>query len=56
MKQMDNQNLVNYIENRKSEIQSLIALDKEIKADPYTNVALYIEIQKIEKIMKKGGE
>lgn len=48
--------LNNYIDKRKKEIQKLLELDHEIKADPYENIARLKEVLAIEKIIRKGGE
>ena len=49
-------NILDYIAQRKKEINKMLAIDKAIKADPYDNIARLKEVEKIEKIILKGGE
>ena len=50
---MNKQKIINYIEKRKAEIEAMLVLDREIKADPYDNVARLIEVEKFEKVFMK---
>ena len=47
---------LDYIAKRKDEILRLIRIDREIKADPYDNVARLKELEGVEKIIRKHKE
>ena len=42
---------LNYIAQRKREILKMLAIDRDIKADPYDNLARLKEVEKIEKVL-----
>jgi len=46
--------VLDYIARRKKEIGAMLETDKAIGADPYDNVARLKEVEKIEKIIRKG--
>jgi len=42
-----------YIEKRKKEIHDMLAIDRQINAENYDDIARLKEVEKIEKVLKK---